>query len=288
MSDKLYKGCLVEKQSKKSFISIMPMRSSRILEVVHSDVCESFEEHTIGGNRYFVLFVDEFSRKLWVYAIKRKDEVFEIFKRFKMLVENLSDKKIKHVPDTRRRKLDDKSEPMKLVGYHKIGAYMQFNSINQKIMMSRDIVIDENFAWDWNFGDPVDKLLMSYDFDEASSDVEVKDIVNIPVEVRVVDDIPDIVEVKNGVSSTSQRPQRTRARPTRLQDYKVTDDDKVTRDGELVHFALLADGESINYSEALNDKKWKSSMVEELQAIKRNNIWELIELSAHTKVIEEK
>ena len=28
----------------------------------------------------------------------------------------------KHVPDARRRKLDDKSEPMILVGYHKIGA----------------------------------------------------------------------------------------------------------------------------------------------------------------------
>ena len=29
----------------------------------------------------------------------------------------------KHVPDVRRRKLDDKSEPMILVGYHKTGAY---------------------------------------------------------------------------------------------------------------------------------------------------------------------
>ncbi|KAI5406522.1 hypothetical protein KIW84_053021 [Lathyrus oleraceus] len=37
MSYKLCGGCLVGKQSKKSFVSTMPMRSSCILEVVHSD-----------------------------------------------------------------------------------------------------------------------------------------------------------------------------------------------------------------------------------------------------------
>ncbi|KAI5414604.1 hypothetical protein KIW84_040186 [Lathyrus oleraceus] len=46
-------------------------------------------------------------------------------------------------------------------------------------------------------------------------------------------------QVEDGVTSTSQRPQRTRVRPTRLQDYEVTDDDVVTPDGEFAHFALL-------------------------------------------------
>lgn len=54
-----------------------------------------FEDHTIGGNEYFVLFVDEYNRKLWIYVIRRIDEVFSIFKRFKMLVENQNEKKIK-------------------------------------------------------------------------------------------------------------------------------------------------------------------------------------------------
>lgn len=91
--DKLCEGCLVGKQSRKSFVSTMPMRSSCILEVVHSDVCGPFGEHTIDGNMYFVSFVSEFSQKLWIYMIKRKDEVFEIFKRFKVLVENQSERR---------------------------------------------------------------------------------------------------------------------------------------------------------------------------------------------------
>lgn len=41
-----------------------------------------------------------------------------------------------HVPDARRSKLDDKSEPMILVGYHKTDAYRLFNPINKKIVMS--------------------------------------------------------------------------------------------------------------------------------------------------------
>src|SRR3954463_10100414 len=42
----------------------------------------------------------------------------------------------KHVPDARRRKLDDKSELMILVGYHKTGAYRLFITINAKIVLS--------------------------------------------------------------------------------------------------------------------------------------------------------
>lgn len=95
---------------------------------------------------------------------------------------------------------------------------------------------------------------MNYDFDEASNDVEVGDIIDIIVEVEVVVDMPDKVEVEDSVASTSQRSQRTRSRPTRLQDYEVNSDDEVTPYGELVHFALLVGVKLIKYSKALNDK----------------------------------
>ena len=67
--------------------------------------------------------------------------------------------------------------------------------------MSRDIVIDKYYAWDWNSSDVIHKPLMSQDFDEASNDVE----------VEAVPDMPDTVEVEDGVAITSQRPQRTRS-----------------------------------------------------------------------------
>ncbi|XP_050915342.1 uncharacterized protein LOC127130362 [Lathyrus oleraceus] len=104
-----------------------------------------------------------------------------------------TDDGIQHVSDAIRRKLDDKSEPMILVGYHKAGAYKLFNPINKKIMMSRDIVIDENYSWEWNSSNAIDKPLMSYDFVKANNDVEVKDVVDIPIKVEAVADMPDTV-----------------------------------------------------------------------------------------------
>ena len=40
------------------------------------------------GNKYFMLLVDDFSRKMWVYMLKTKDEALSCFKKFKLLVEN--------------------------------------------------------------------------------------------------------------------------------------------------------------------------------------------------------
>ena len=50
---------------------------------------------SLGMYVYYVSFIDEYSCKAWIYFLKRKDEVFEKFKQFKALVENLSEKKIK-------------------------------------------------------------------------------------------------------------------------------------------------------------------------------------------------
>ncbi|GAU37412.1 hypothetical protein TSUD_361170 [Trifolium subterraneum] len=55
----------------------------------------------------------------------------------------------KHVPDARRKKLDDKSEPMVFVGYHRTGAYRLYNPTSYKIEISRDVKVLENESWDW-------------------------------------------------------------------------------------------------------------------------------------------
>lgn len=71
------------------------MRSKEHLQVVHSDVCGPMETPTLSGNRYFVTFVDEFSRMTWVFLIKFKSEVLELFKKYKKRVENESERRIK-------------------------------------------------------------------------------------------------------------------------------------------------------------------------------------------------
>ena len=50
---------------------------------------------SLSGYIYYVSFIDDYSCKTWIYFLKSKYEVFERFKEFKALVENLFEKKIK-------------------------------------------------------------------------------------------------------------------------------------------------------------------------------------------------
>ena len=50
---------------------------------------------SLSGYVYYVYIMDDFSRKTWIYFLKRKDEVFSKFKEFKALIENHTEKKIK-------------------------------------------------------------------------------------------------------------------------------------------------------------------------------------------------
>ena len=50
---------------------------------------------SMNGSRYFLTFIDDFSRYTWVFFIKKKSEVLEQFTELKDLIENESSKKIK-------------------------------------------------------------------------------------------------------------------------------------------------------------------------------------------------
>jgi transposase InsO family protein len=70
-------------------------KAEGILELVHSDVCNPMPSTSLSGYVYYISFIDDYSRKTWVYFLKSKDELLGKFKEFKALVENLSEKKIK-------------------------------------------------------------------------------------------------------------------------------------------------------------------------------------------------
>eukprot|EP00253_Pinus_taeda_P011421 PITA_11421 len=59
-----------------------------------SQMCDQGTE-VISGEEYFILFIDDYSRMVWIGLMKHKDEAFEKFISFKALVENESDHKIK-------------------------------------------------------------------------------------------------------------------------------------------------------------------------------------------------
>jgi transposase InsO family protein len=87
------KGCTQGKYVKKPFPS-SDKKAKGSLDI-HSNMCGPMSTTSLSGYVYYFSFIDDFSRKTLIYFLKDKSEVFTKFKEFKVLVENLSEKKIK-------------------------------------------------------------------------------------------------------------------------------------------------------------------------------------------------
>ena len=76
-------GCIEGKLARQPFLIDGADRATKVLELVHSDVCGPMKTTSFGGARYFLTFIHDFSRKVWVYVLKCKSEVLPRFKEWK-------------------------------------------------------------------------------------------------------------------------------------------------------------------------------------------------------------
>jgi len=79
-------ACLYNKSHKLSF-SISLFMSTHPLQIVFSDVWTS-PIVSSDGFKYYVIFVDHFTKYVWFYPLKRKSDVHEVYTRYKAIVEN--------------------------------------------------------------------------------------------------------------------------------------------------------------------------------------------------------
>jgi len=70
-------------------------QTKAILNRVHSDVCGPFLIASTTKHMYYVIFVDDFSYKCWIFFMQKKDQTFSKFCEFKALVEKDTDRKVK-------------------------------------------------------------------------------------------------------------------------------------------------------------------------------------------------
>ncbi|GJT27803.1 retrovirus-related pol polyprotein from transposon TNT 1-94 [Tanacetum coccineum] len=74
----LCKHCINGKTTRVKFRTAIH-KTQGILDYVHSDVWGPSKIRYLGGRHYYVTFVDDFSRRVWVYTLKTKDEVLGVF-----------------------------------------------------------------------------------------------------------------------------------------------------------------------------------------------------------------
>ena len=64
--------CIICRQARLLFPRGKSWRAEAPLQLVHTDICGPLDPVSVGGNRYFITFIDDFNRKLWVYILKKK------------------------------------------------------------------------------------------------------------------------------------------------------------------------------------------------------------------------
>ena len=72
-------------------------RTSKVekLELGHIDLWGPSLVASLGGSRYYITFIDDSRRKVWVYFLKNKSDLFETFKKWKAMVETETSLKLK-------------------------------------------------------------------------------------------------------------------------------------------------------------------------------------------------
>jgi len=93
--NQLCEVCIFGKHARKNFSKVAASKATKPLQLVHADVCGPIVPPSFSKNKYFLLFIDDFSRKMWVYFLRQKSKVFSSFKNFKALVEKESGFEIK-------------------------------------------------------------------------------------------------------------------------------------------------------------------------------------------------
>jgi len=80
--------CL-EGKSTRTYNKTPSPRANKVLALIHSDLCGPFPIRSISGSQYFITFIDDASRYVWIYFLKTKahEEVLRVFHEFKAQVE---------------------------------------------------------------------------------------------------------------------------------------------------------------------------------------------------------
>jgi hypothetical protein len=68
-------GCVLDKHHQ----GIFDKHASTPLQLVHNDLCGPLSSPYFSGCKYFLTFIDEFSRHTWAYFLKLKSEVIDKF-----------------------------------------------------------------------------------------------------------------------------------------------------------------------------------------------------------------
>nr|DAD39485.1 TPA_asm: hypothetical protein HUJ06_013808 [Nelumbo nucifera] len=377
--------CMVGKQHRDPIPKKNTWRASSKLQLIHADICGPITPISNRKKRYLISFIDDFSRKVWIYFLVEKSEALVIFKQYKSCFEKetgsyikclrtdrggkftsqefdefckengikrqltaaytpqqngvaerknraimnmvrsmLSEKKTPktfwpevvnwivhilnrrswsgvkpsvehfrvfgcishvHVPDVKRTKLKDKSFTCVLLGVSEESkAYRLYDPIAKKIVISRDVVFEEEKSWDWDksYEEQVVAVLEWGDNEKnaAANNEDEAEIEDGSSAEEVAADSPNLVEEEGSLSSIEGRVRRP---PVWMRDYETGEG--LSEEEDETNLALFASADPLYFEEAVKSAKWRTAMDSEIKSIEKNDTWVLTDLPAGAKKI---
>lgn len=141
-----------------------------------------------------------------------------------------------HIPDEKRKKLDAKGEKCVFLGVSENSkAYKLLNPLNKKILISREVIFDENDQWDWTKNGPNQQQVPTSLEEDEDDDKS---------EAQVQSSNEDQVITSHIQAGTENEP-RLRKRLAWMRDYVSGDD--LSDDDQIAHIALFADCDPITF-----------------------------------------
>ena len=78
-------------------------------DLIHSDILGPTPIPTEGGSKYFVIFMDDFSRYTWIYLFHYRSELVSIYQTFHKMIETQFNHIVKVVRSDNAQEYNDKS-----------------------------------------------------------------------------------------------------------------------------------------------------------------------------------
>jgi len=188
------------------------------------------------------------------------------------------------------RKLDDRKITLVHLGTEPGSkAYIMFDPTYRRVVVSRDVIFDENKGWKCsksttNDGEPGSLSITFGNFgnqgireDETEEEAQSPDAdaittnSNEAVEEEATEDVTEEVHLR--------RSTRTSKTPSYLSDYILIGEEEGER------LLLLINEEPWDYEEAVKEKVWRKACDDEIESIIKNKTWDLVDLPNGAKAI---
>lgn len=188
-----------------------------------------------------------------------------------------------HISQMKKEKnLDDKSEKCIFLGVSETSkTFKLLNPLTNQIVTSRDVVFNEERIWDWNGQQPT-PIILDDEIEKEEKPTEISEN-NVPKdeESSITSEIQS--PTSEAAAASAQSSLRIRKRPAWMKDYEVTGVNY--NEESITHFALYADCDPTTFESAVKESKWREAMDVEIEAIERNDTWQLCDLPKVNKTI---